>query len=63
MHQFYRHRVIDDPRVEIVKGWGVSNGRSVEGVVKAKIAAKSRDLSITTALDDMALPKAPTFGA
>jgi len=41
----------------------VSNDRSVEGVVKAKIAAKSRDLSITTVLDNMALPKAPAFGA
>jgi len=43
MHQFYRHRVIDDLRVAIAKGWeGEISGRSVEDIVKAKLAAKAK---------------------
>ena len=43
MHQFYRHRVIDDLRIEIAKGWeGETSGRSVEDIVKAKLAAKAK---------------------
>ena len=43
MHQFYRHRVIDDLRAEIAKGWeGETSTRSVEDIVKAKLAAKEK---------------------
>ncbi len=43
MHQFYRHRVIDELRAEIAKGWeGETSGRSVEDIVKAKLAAKAK---------------------
>ncbi|PHS69567.1 MAG: type II toxin-antitoxin system ParD family antitoxin [Methylophaga sp.] len=43
MHQFYRHRVIDDLRAEIAKGWeGETSARSVEDIVKAKLAARAR---------------------
>ena len=41
MHQFYRHRVIDDLRAEIARGWeGDTSTRSVEDIVKAKLAAR-----------------------
>lgn len=43
MHQFYRHRVIDDLRVEIAKGWeGKTSPRSVEDIVKAKLTARNK---------------------
>jgi len=43
MHQFYRHRVIDDLRIEVAKGWeGEASDRSVEDIVKAKLAAKAK---------------------
>jgi len=43
MHQFYRHKVIGDLRVEIAKGWeGETSDRSVEDIVKAKLAAKAK---------------------
>ena len=41
MHQFYRHRVVNDLRAEIAKGWeGETSDRSVEDIVKAKLAAR-----------------------
>jgi len=43
MHQFYRHRVINELRTEIAKGWeGETSSRSVEDIVKAKLAAKAK---------------------
>jgi antitoxin ParD1/3/4 len=43
MHQFYRHRVIDDLRTEIAKGWeGETSPRSVEDIVKTKLAARNK---------------------
>lgn len=43
MHQFYRHRVIDELRVEIAKGWdGDTSERTVEDIVKDKLLASSK---------------------
>ena len=42
MHQFYRHRVIDELRVEIAKGWdGETSTRTVEDIISDKLAARA----------------------
>ena len=41
MHQFYRHRVIDELRVEIAKGWdGETSTRTVEDIISDKLATR-----------------------
>ena len=43
MHQFYRHRVIGELRVEIAKGWeGDTSERTVEDIINDKLAARSK---------------------
>lgn len=41
LHEIYRHRIIEDLRLEIQKGWksGVSK-RSVEDIIKDKLTKK-----------------------
>lgn len=41
LHQIYRHRIVEELRAEITKGWdsGVSS-RNVQDIVKAKLAEK-----------------------
>ncbi len=37
LHEFYRHRVIQDLKTEIEKGWNdVSSSRSVKDIIQAK---------------------------
>ncbi len=37
LHEVYRHRVIDELRAEIVKGWdGATSDKSVQDIIKAK---------------------------
>ncbi|WP_312389014.1 type II toxin-antitoxin system ParD family antitoxin [Chryseobacterium sp.] len=37
LHEFYRHRVIQDLKAEIEKGWNdVSSSRSVKDIIQAK---------------------------
>jgi len=41
MHQFYRHRVIDELRSEIAKGWdGETSERTVEDIINAKMVGR-----------------------
>lgn len=43
LHEIYRHRVIEELRAEIAKGWsGPASGRSVQDIIKAKTAPKER---------------------
>lgn len=42
LHEVYRHRVIDDLRAEIAKGWdGPASRRNVRDIVKAKTSASA----------------------
>lgn len=43
LHEIYRHRIIENLRLEIEKGWdsGVSD-RSVEDIINAKIAKRKK---------------------
>ena len=37
LHEIYRHRVIEELRAEIAKGWdGPASGRSIQDIIKAK---------------------------
>jgi len=37
LHEIYRHKVIEDLRAEIAKGWeGQTSSRNVQDIVKAK---------------------------
>ncbi len=38
LHEIYRHRIIEDLRREIEMGWDDDSGRTVEDIIKAKIA-------------------------
>ena len=43
LHEIYRHRVIEDLRAEIAKGWeGPASRRSVQDIIAAKTQQKSR---------------------
>jgi antitoxin ParD1/3/4 len=41
LHEIYRHKVIEDLRAEIDKGWkGPTSERSVKDIIKAKTAKR-----------------------
>ncbi len=41
LHEVYRHRVIEELRAEIAKGWeGPSSKRNVKDIIKAKTAKR-----------------------
>ncbi len=41
LHQIFRHRVIEELRAEVAKGWnGDTSTRNVQDIVKAKVAAR-----------------------
>ncbi|MBR9910118.1 MAG: type II toxin-antitoxin system ParD family antitoxin [Gammaproteobacteria bacterium] len=41
LHEVYRHRVIEELRAEIAKGWeGPASKRNVKEIIKAKIAKR-----------------------
>jgi antitoxin ParD1/3/4 len=41
LHEVYRHRVIEDLRKEIAKGWdGATSNRNVKDIIAAKRAAR-----------------------
>ncbi|BFM15186.1 hypothetical protein R50073_13690 [Maricurvus nonylphenolicus] len=43
LHEIYRHKVIEDLRAEIAKGWeGPTSERSVKDIIKAKTAKRER---------------------
>lgn len=38
LHEIYRHKVIEDLRAEIAKGWeGQASSRNVQDIIKAKL--------------------------
>ncbi len=42
LHEVYRHKVIDDLRAEIEKGWsGVTSKRSVQDIINSKQKRKA----------------------
>ena len=42
LHEVYRHRVIEDLRMEIAKGWdGATSSRNVKDIIAAKRAARA----------------------
>ena len=45
LHEVYRHRIIDELRAEIAKGWeGETSSRKIKDIVQDKLnAAKSSD--------------------
>lgn len=41
LHEVYRHRIIEDLRAEIAKGWdGATSSKSVKDIIEAKRAAR-----------------------
>lgn len=43
LHEVYRHRVIEDLRAEIAKGWeGETSSRKVQDLVRDKVKAAKR---------------------
>ncbi|GJL66096.1 MAG: hypothetical protein NPIRA05_10670 [Nitrospirales bacterium] len=41
LHEVYRHRVIEELRSEIAKGWdGVASTRTAKDIVKAKVRSR-----------------------
>lgn len=41
LHEVYRHRIIEDLRIEIAKGWdGATSTRNVQDIIKDKKAKK-----------------------
>ena len=43
LHEVYRHKIIEELRVEISKGWdGEASSRSVRDIVKDKIEARKK---------------------
>jgi antitoxin ParD1/3/4 len=41
LHEVYRHRIIEDLRAEIAKGWdGATSSKSVKDIIEAKRTAR-----------------------
>ena len=41
LHEVYRHRVIEELRAEVAKGWdGLASKRQVKDIIKTKTAAR-----------------------
>lgn len=42
LHEVYRHRVIEELRAEIAKGWsGATSGRNVQDIIKSKLSERN----------------------